>query len=122
MATYVLPSLQCVHVRNVLPSASAVRAFPELTVFPFYFAFMQRMYQLLFSGYRCAKLTTDHSNLLSLLLQNFVRKGQVCVLALDPILSVHFYRVGISVVSVIASWPPKVPQCSLSIIEVLKTF
>ena len=46
-----------------------------------------------------------------------VRERLVRVLALDPIVSGQFYLVGTRIVSVIASWLPKVPPCNLSIIE-----
>ena len=76
MGAYILPPLQYVHVRNVSPPDSIVRAFPErvpfrfrghttrvLVVFPWYF-----WTRLLRSADSCAQLTTDRSSLLSFLL------------------------------------------------------
>ena len=107
----------CISKTYYFPRSFRVHATQVLVVFSCYFST-----RLLCSGYRCAQLTTDHSNLLSLLLQAIVRHRRVRVLALDPTVSVHFYLVGTSVVSVIASWPPKVPPCSMSIIEARRTF
>ena len=50
------------------------------------------------------------------------RERLVRVLALGPTVSVQFYLVATSIVSVIALWPPKVFPYSLSIIEPPTTF
>ena len=65
--------------------------------------------RLLLSSYRCAQLTTDYSNFLSILPGESVRERLVRVLALNPTVSVQFYVVDTSTVSGIASRLPKVP-------------
>ena len=70
----------------------------------------------------CAANDRLCSSLLSFLLEEFVRERLVRVLSLDPTVSVQFYLVGTSIVSVIASWMPKVFSYSLSIIEAPTTF
>ena len=78
--------------------------------------------RLLLSGYRCVQQMTDRSSLLSFLLGEFVRERLVRVLDLDTTVSVQFYLVVTSVVSVIALWLPKVFPYSLSITEAPTTF
>ena len=130
MGTYTPSPLQCVHFRNVFPPDSGVRAFSE--PIPSAFASTQRgvlvffscyfWTRLLLSGYSCAQLAADRSSLLSVLLGEFARERLVRILYLDPTVSVQFYLVGTSIVSVIASWIPKVPPYSLRIIEAATTF
>ena len=112
------------HVRNVSPPASTVRAFPERIPFPFrshatrvLVVFSCYIWtRLLLSGYRCAQLTTGRSSLLSFLLGAFVRERLVRVLALDPTVSKQLYMVGIGLVSAIASWPSDIAPPSLTFV------
>ena len=60
------------------------------------------------SGCSCARLSTEVA-FSPFFWEKSVRERPVRVLALDPTVSVKFYLVGDSAVSVIASWLPKVP-------------
>ena len=103
MGTYTPSLLQCVHFRNLYLPRFRVHATRLLCVFWYSWT------RLLLSGYRCAQLATDRSSLLSFLLGEFARQRLVSVLALDSTVSVQLYLVDSSIVSVIASWLPKVP-------------
>ena len=109
------PPLQCVHFTNkricsrlwrscifgTYTFRVRVQASRKLFAFPCYF-----WTRLPLRGYRCAQQMTDRSSLFSFLLEEFVRELLVRVLYLDRTVSVQFYLVGTSIVSVIASCPP----------------
>ena len=98
-----LPPLACVHFRNLhLP---LLRPFNAIIVC---FAVISRhacsspVVVIAVRGYQ-------QCSLLSFFLGEFVRERLVRVLDLERTFLVQFYLVGTSIVSVIASWLPKVP-------------